>query len=150
MPQNARPSADASIGAWTDQGGGTVSLFSRIDEPFPDEADHIRTEILFPGDTSSPYVTKLGTVSDPGIDVEHRVRYYIKRVDPGIIDLTVELRQGYVSEGQPGEIVASKTEIGISDLSFEGAIDLTEAQAVTIANYGDLYLRFFAFRSPIE
>ncbi|MGH7411824.1 MAG: hypothetical protein ACREJ6_12290, partial [Candidatus Methylomirabilis sp.] len=78
------------------------------------------------------------------------VRYYIKRVDPGIIDLTVELRQGYFSEGQPGSIVASKTEIGISDLSFEGALDLTESEAAAISNYGDLYLRFFAFRSPIE
>lgn len=150
MPQNARPSADASIGAWTDQSGGTAALFSKIDEPFPDEADHIRTEILFPGDTSTPYVTKLGAVADPSIHTAHRVRYFIKKVDPGIIDLTVQLRQGYVSEGQPGTLLAQKTEIGISNLSFEADINLSESEAGLITDYGDLYLRFFAARMPIE
>lgn len=150
MPQAARPVADASIGAWTDQGGGAVNLFSRIDEVFADESDHIRSEPLFPGATSTAYATKLASVTDPGFHTDHRVRYFIKKVDPGTILLLVQLRHGYVSEGQQGTLIAERLEQNLSALSFESSIALTEAEAGTITDYSDLHLRFVASRDAVD
>ena len=43
MAQFARPDADTTLGNFSDQGGGTTSIFQSIDESAASDADYIRS-----------------------------------------------------------------------------------------------------------
>ena len=142
MAQFARPSVDTTRDNWEEDDGTTASIFDQIDEAVQDDADFIRT-VLTP--TADVYVTKLTSVTDPVSSSNHTVRYrYGKDVAAGDqIDLTVELRQGYVNEGSPGTLIKTLgTHTDIASGWTAAAVTLSGAEADSITNYADLYLRF--------
>lgn len=141
MPQFARPSTDTTLDNWEEDDGTTVSIFDQIDEVVADDLDFIRT-VLTP--TNDVYVTKLTSVTDPVSSINHIVRYrYGKDAAAGDqIDLTVQLRQGYVNEGSPGTLIASATHTNIPVVWNAGTFTLSGAEADAITNYADLFLRF--------
>ena len=143
MAQFGRPDADTHIGAYEDELGGTSDIFEAIDEVSPSDSDYITSEFA-PSD--SPYVCHLSAVTDPNVSTGHVVRYRARK-DPSTgaqVDLTVELREGYVSEGSPGTLIASDVELDLptSFTTFTFALSGAEADAIT--DYSDLYLRFVA------
>lgn len=142
MPQFGRPSTDTTRDNWEEDDGTTTSIWDQIDESAADDADFIRT-VLTP--TNDVYVTRLTAVSDPLSSTGHVVRYRYRKDSAGgdQIDLVVQLRQGYVSEGTPGTLIASATHTNIDGSAWTaGSITLSGAEADSITNYGDLYLRF--------
>lgn len=141
MPQYGRPSADTSIGTYTDQVGGATNIYTTIDEVAADDADYIRS-VAAPA--NAPYVCALSTLEDPVSSTGHIVRYrYAKDASGGAqIDLTVQLRQGYVNEGTPGTLIASWSHTNISNTFTTAAQTLSGAEADAITNYGSLFLRF--------
>ena len=141
MAQFGRPSTDTTLGSYTDQGGGSTSIYTTIDEVAADDADYIQSPLA---PSSAAYVTKLTSVEDPQSSAGHIVRYrYQKNAAGGAqINLTVELRQGYVNEGTPGTLIAQWTHTDIPSTWTAAAQTLSGAQADAITNYADLFLRF--------
>ena len=143
MPQFGRPSTDTLRDNWEEDDGTTTAIWDQIDEVAADDADYIRT-VLTP--TSDVYVTKLSAVEDPISSSGHVVRYrYGKDAAGGDqIDITVQLRQGYVSEASMGTLIAAQTHTNVGAFPQAGSITLSGPEADTITNYADLYLRFVA------
>ncbi len=145
MAQFGRPSADTNNpGSFTDQGGGSTNIYQGIDETAYSDTDYIRSPVA---PSSSVYVTKLSSVEDPLSSTNHTVRYrYAKDAASGAqINLTIELRQGYVSEASPGTLIATVATLSnIGEAWTAGSYTLSGAEADAISNYGDLYLRFIA------
>ena len=141
--QFGRPSADTSIGTWTDDGGGTTNIYQTIDESSASDADYIES---VQNPSSAPYVTALTTLEDPVSSAGHivRVRYGKDASGGAQVDLTVELRQGYVNEGSPGTLIATHSYTDISDTLTTAAETLTGGEADAITDYSDLFLRFVA------
>lgn len=143
MPQFARPSADTTRDNWFDEAAGTASIFSHIDESVADDNDYVKTQLT---PTLDVYVTKLSSVTDPVSSANHIVRFRYRKESTGgeRIDLTVELRQGYVNEGTPGTLIATVASLtDITGAAWTAAsYTLAGAEADAITNYGDLYLRF--------
>jgi hypothetical protein len=143
MPQFARPSADTTLGAWSDQIGGVINIFQAIDEEVLDDADFIVSE---DAPAASVYVTKLTTVEDPVIDTGHvlRVRFQKDLAGGSQIDCDVELREGYVSEISLGTLIATRTFADVANGWTTEVIALTEGEVVLITDYTNLYLRIIA------
>lgn len=143
MAQFARPVADAVVGSWEDEGGATTSLFESIDETTPNDTDFVTSEVA---PATSAYAVDLGTIEDPQSSSGHVVRYrYQKDSAAGAqIDLTVELRQGYVSEGTQGTLIASNSHTNIGNGWTDGSFTLSAGEADSITDYSDLQLRFVA------
>ncbi|HLE64395.1 MAG TPA: hypothetical protein VI750_14685 [Pyrinomonadaceae bacterium] len=141
MAQFGRPSTDTVNESYTDQGGGSASIFAMIDEVSASDADYIQSAIT---PTNDVYATKLTSVTDPLVSTGHIVRYrYSKDAAGGAqIDLTVQLRQGYASEVSQGTLIASAAHTNISDTWTAGTFTLSGAEADAITNYADLFLRF--------
>ena len=83
-------------------------------------------------------------MTDPGDHNGHIVRYRTRK-DPSAgaqVDLVVELREGYVSEGTPGTLIATDTETDIPSAFTTFSFTLTTGEAANITDYSDLFLRF--------
>lgn len=143
MAQFARPSVDTLRDNWEEDDGTTVDIWDQIDEVAADDADFIRT-VLTP--TNDVYVCALTAVTDPVSSSGHVVRYrYGKDSASGDqIDITVQLRQGYVNEGSQGTLIASAVHTNVAAGWTAGSITLSGAEADSITNYGSLFLRFVA------
>lgn len=143
MAQFGRPSTDTTREAWDEDDGTTTDIFDQIDEASADDNDYIRSALV---PTSDVYVTKLTAVTDPLQSTGHIIRYrYRKDTSGGAqIDLTVQLRQGYTNEGSPGTLIAGQTHTNIADTITAGSLTLSGAEADSITDYTDLYLRFVA------
>lgn len=142
MPQFERPDADTTIGTYTDQAGGTTSIFQSIDEASPNDSDFIRT-VTDPN--NEVYVCKLSDAVDPLQSTGHiiRVRAGSDQASGGNqIDLTAQLRQGYVNEGSPGTLIATLTQANVTPGGFTTySLTLSAGEADAITNYNDLFLR---------
>ena len=143
MPQFARPSADTTVGNWQTHTGGTTNLYTTIDEVTPDDTDYIKSPLA---PSNAAYVTKLSSVEDPQSSTGHILRYrYSKNAAGGAqIDLTVQLRQGYVNETTQGTLIAQVVLTNISETFTTGTYTLSAAEADSITNYADLYVRIVA------
>ena len=143
MAQFARPSADTSIGGYKDQADGVTNIYATIDETSPSDADYIKSALA---PANAPYVTKLSAIEDPQSSSGHIVRYrYAKNAAGGAqIDLTVQLRQGYVNEGTPGTLIKEWAHTNISETFATQQQTLSAGEADSITDYSDLYLRFVA------
>lgn len=141
MAQFGRPSTDTTNEGYTDQAAGSTDIFQAIDEVSANDADYIQSAVA---PTSDVYVTKLTTLEDPVSSTGHVVRYrYAKSAAGGAqIDLTVQLRQGYVNEGSPGTLIAAWSHTNITETITQAAQTLSGAEADAITNYADLFLRF--------
>jgi hypothetical protein len=141
MAQFGRPSTDTTRDNWEEDDGGTTDIWDQIDETAADDGDFIRTGLT---PTSDVYVTKLTSVEDPVSSSGHVVRYrYGKQTTGGDqIDITVQLRQGYTNEGAPGTLIAAQTHTDVAVVWVAGSFTLSGAEADSITDYADLYLRF--------
>lgn len=142
MPQFGRPSADTLRDNWEEDDGTTTAIFDQVDESVIDDADYIRT-VLVP--TNDVYVTKLTTLEDPISSINHilRVRYRKSTTGGAQIDLTYQLRQAYTNEGALGTLIAQSVLTNI-DAITTGALTLSGAEADSITDYTNLYVRLVA------
>lgn len=138
MAQFARPDADTY-----NADGWTSPAWSLLDEVVASDADKAVTASA---PTSDVLVVSLSDVEDPVSSAGHVVRYrYQKSAAGGAqIDLTVQLRQGYVSEASLGTLIAGWTHTNIANGWTTAAQTLIAAEADAITNYASLYLRFLA------
>jgi hypothetical protein len=143
MAQFARPTADLVNQSWTEDDGTTTDLFDQIDESVADDADYVQSALA---PTSDVYAVDLGTLEDPVSSTGHVIRYrYKKNASGGAqIDLTVQLRQGYVNESSLGTLIEEWVHTNISDTITAAAQTLGGTEADAITNYADLQLRFVA------
>lgn len=145
MAQFARPSADTyNDDHWVDEQITETNLFDSVNESVASDADYVGSP-LNPADT--PLVVALSAVTDPVSSSNHIVRYrYRKDQTAGDqVDLTVQLREGYVDEGTLGTLIADETHANISGPSWtDGSFTLSGGEADSITDYSDLFLRFVA------
>ena len=142
MAQFGRPSADTNNpDGFTDQAGGAANIYTTIDEAVADNADYVRSVVA---PTSDIYVTKLSNLEDPISSSSHVLRWrYAKSAAGGAqIDITAQLRQGYVNEGAQGTLIVSRAFTNVSDAFTEDAYTLSGAEADSITDYTSLYVRF--------
>jgi hypothetical protein len=143
MAQFARPDADTNNpGSFTDQGGGSSNIFNSIDEASPSDADYIRSPT---SPASAVYVCRLSDITDPASSSGHtiRMRTATDLDSQESIDFTQQLRQGYVSEGTPGTLIASQSRAGVASTSWTtSAYTLSGAEADAITDYTALFFRF--------
>lgn len=139
----ARPSADTTIGGYTDQAGGTTNVYLTIDDAVTDDVDYIRSAAA---PANAAYVAALTSVTDPAVSTGHIVRYRYQKdsTGGGQIDLTVQLRQGYVSEASLGTLIHSESITNIQNGWTTGSFTLTATEADSITNYAALYIRILA------
>ncbi len=143
MAQFGRPITDTTRDNWFDPVGGTTGLFGQIDEPQADDADYIQTQ---QAPTNDVYVTRFSPIENPAVSTGHIIRYRFAKDTSGgnQIDLTVELRQGYVSEVSLGTLIRSWTHANITEALITAQQVLSTAEADAITDYGNLYLRVVA------
>lgn len=142
MAQFARPNADTTIGNFTDEGGGTTSIFQSIDEETANDSDFIQSP-------SSPvnevYACALSSITDPESSSNHimRMRTSTDLDSQESLDFTQELRQGYVGEGTQGTLIASQSRTGVTSSTWTtSSYTLSGAEADAITDYSDLAFRF--------
>lgn len=137
-----RPSSDSYDGNWLNESGSNTNLYASLDETSYFDADYIRSEA---NPSSSPVVVKLSSGTDPSSSVDHLLSYRYKKDNSsaGSVNLLVELRQGYTNESSKGTLIASGVHNNISTITTN-TITLTEAEANSITDYTNLYLRFVA------
>ena len=139
MAQKARPSADTYLGNYEDELGGTTSIYQSIDEVSADDADYVASESA---PSSSAYVTKLTTLTDPVSSTGHTLYYRYEKSGSGPqVDLVIQLRQAYVSEASQGTLIASDTKTDIPATPTAGSMTLSGVEADAITDYTDLYVR---------
>lgn len=144
MAQFGRPSADTyNADGWVEDDDTSVDMYLEIDEVSASDTDYVKSPVA---PTSDVYVTALSSVEDPLSSSGHVVRYrYQKEAAGGAqIDLTVQLRQGYVNEGTPGTLIASATVTDMGTGWTTGSFTLSAGEADAITNYASLFLRFVA------
>lgn len=145
MAQFGRPSADTYNGdGWVEDDGTAVDIFDQIDEAVLDDADYIKSPVA---PTSDVYVTKLSNLEDPVSSTGHtvRVRHQKDAAGGATVNLTAELRQGYVSEASQGTLIATvMSAVALSDVATTTTYTLSAAEADAITDYTSLYLRFLA------
>jgi hypothetical protein len=144
MAQFARPSATTNNpGGWTDQAGGSTNIHQSVDETVADDNDYIQSPLT---PSNAVVVMQLSSVTDPVSSSGHTWRYrYGKNASAGDqIDITVEIRQGYVSEGNLGTLIKSNTHTNAGGFPQAGSITLSAGEADSITNYGDLFRRTIA------
>lgn len=147
MPQYARPSADAYVGNYTTQAGGTTNLYTTIDDVTTDDTDYIQSPL---SPTNEVYVCKLSAVTAPGTTSNHVMfmRTSADKDNQQTISITQELRQGYVNESNQGTLIASQTRSGINSTTWTNSTyTLSGAEAGSITDYSNLYYRFITTAS---
>lgn len=143
MAQFGRPSTDTTRDNWEEDDGSTTAIFDQIDEAAADDGDYIRTGLA---PTNDVYVTKFTTLEDPVSSAGHVVRYrYGKDAAAGAqIDITVQLREGYVNEGSPGTLIEEWVHTDVGQFPIAAAQTLGATEADSITDYDDLFLRVVA------
>ena len=146
MPQFARPSADTdNTGAFTDQSAGSTNIYQAIDEPSASDADYIQSPVSPVNDT---YTTALTSVTNPNLSTGHtmRMRTSLDQNNQETISFIQELREGYLSEGSPGTLIATSTRGAVGGASAttwtDTTYNLTGGEADAITDYASLFYRF--------
>jgi len=133
--QYLRPSADTSLGSWTDEADGATNIYTHIDETSPSDADYVQS----PNNPSTNiYKFKISTGSDPTVHTNHIVAYRYRKPDStGTVNLKVRLVEGTTTRKE-----WTHNDIGTTWTTQEQT--LTEGEAATITDYGNLYLELEA------
>ncbi len=143
MAQFARPDTDAdNTGAYTDQGGGSTTIYTTIDESSPSDADYIRTPA---GAGTYVYTARLSDVTDPVSSSNHvmRMRSSADQDAQQSVSFTMQLRMTYVNEGSPGTLIATHTRASITSTTWtDTSTTLSGAEADAITDYTALFYRF--------
>ena len=123
-----RTNADTSKGVWTASTG--TALYAMIDEASFSDADYITAA------SASTCKLKFENSTDPADDSNHRIAVRA-RATSGV--LTMQLIQG-----DPAETTIASTAITASTAFAEYGLTLTTAQAATITDYADLYVKLIS------
>ena len=139
MAQESKPNKDLVVGGWTNPAGKAHDLWM----VFKDPNSYIQSELA---PSQAPCVFQLEGLEDPVTGEGHMVSYqYQKNADGGKqIDITVELREAYASEDQPGRLIARGHHGNVPAGWQSGSFALTKLEADAIRRYDDLYLRVVA------
>ena len=128
------PDADAAIGGWTDQVGGTTNLYQAVDEATANDTDYVQSSFNPTND-----IIRF-RMSDPtagvGIPFDVSYRYGISGVGPSCT-ITARLKQGNTvikSWAHTDGALALKT---VSQ-------SLSAGELATITNFSDLFVEFEA------
>lgn len=149
MAQYAVPDADITDGNWLNQAASNVNMYLSIVPGTPgsigagDDATYVESESA---PASSPVAFNLSNVEDPVTSSGHIVRWRRSKNAAGgsQIDLTVELRQGYVSEGSQGTLINTFADTNLPNAFATTTDTLSGAEADAITDYTDLQLRMVA------
>jgi len=137
MAQFARPSADTVRTAWTDEAGGTVDIYTGIDEVTAEDTEYIKTPTP-PG--SNEFETLLTSVTDPVSSTGHIMRWR-RRKQPASgsadINLTVRLLMGATQ-------ITSQADNTLPGTFTDTSYTLSAGEADAITNYADIRLEFVA------
>ncbi len=143
MAQFARPFADLdNTGVWT-----TAPLWSDIDDGDSPDGTVVVSDTT--PTTSEPFTVDLSTLVDPALSTGHilRIRWAKNSGGGGGKTIRIELREGYVSEGSQGTLIATddysinSTTLNTDETALSGA----EADAIT--DYADLQIRVMGVAS---
>lgn len=136
--QLAPPTSDSLDEGWTDQLGGSLNLWTTLDEPSPNDADYVQS----PGSPSGQrFRVSLAPLDNPGVSSGHIVRYRIgKDTANQTVNVTVRLLQG-------STIIASWVESDVPLTLTTVQRTLSGAQAASITDYSLLALEFEASAS---
>lgn len=149
MAQYAVPDSDIVDGNWLDEGSGNTDLYDGLvpDTPGSIGASDDDTYIESPSAPSSEACGfGLSNVEDPVSSSGHVMRWRRGKNAAGgaTINLTVELRMGYISEGTPGTEIHSEADNDIPDTATNDSYTLSGGEADAITDYTDLQARFVA------
>ena len=138
MSQFGRPDQDTFLGAYTDEVGGVVDIFNAINEVVRDDGDYIQSEV---NPNQSVYVCRLSSVTDPLDDTNHFVNFTARKQPSSsfALDLTVEIREGYVSEVSQGTLIDGLVLANITAIFTDYQFEILAPEVIT--NYADLFLR---------
>lgn len=129
------PTADNSLGNWTDEGDGTTNIYTSIDEVTPSDADYVQSE---KAPSTDIYKVKMASGTDPATGDNHFVDYrYRKDDNSGTINLTVRLVEGTTTRATWNHNNISTTWVQVRQA-------LSTAEANSITDYTNLYLEFEA------
>lgn len=137
MSQLAVPEADITVTGWTASAGG--NLYGTVDETVTDDADYLASAA---GPDSSPVVLRLSDLTEPAVRTGHVLTVRAKGVD-GIPTVTIQLREGYSSEGSAGTLIAS-TSPTVTGSFADYTLNLSTPEASAITNYANLFVRIVA------
>lgn len=142
MAQFLRPDNDFNNpDSWQDDGGGGANIYQAIDEEVAADGDYIQSPL---NPSSDVYVARLSDGQDPALSTDHnlRVRYAKSAAGGAQIDVTVELREGYVNEGSQGSLIKQRVYSDVSDSFVTDEYGLSAGEADSITDYTDLFMRF--------
>lgn len=128
------PDADAAIGGWTDQAGGTTNLYQTVDEATANDTDYVQSSFNPTND-----IIRF-RMSDPtttvGIPFDVSYRYGITGVGPSCT-ITARLKQGNtVIKSWPHTDAA----LALKTVSQS----LSAGELASITNFNDLFVEFEA------
>ncbi len=153
MAQYATPDADIVDGTWVDEGAGTTNIYDGIVPGTPgtigagDDSTYI-VSVSNPSAAACGF--SLSNIEDPVSQTGHIMRWrrYKSAAGGGQIDLTVDLRKAYVSEGTPGTSITSQSDTDLSEtVATATPYTLNSGEADSITDYTDLQIRFVANQS---
>lgn len=144
MAQFGRPVSDANDGNWLNEAASNINMFQSIDETAASDTDYVESEL---NPSASPVAFGLTTtLEDPVSSSGHIIRWRRQKdaAGGGQIDLTVQLRQGYVSEGTPGTQITSQSDTNIPTTWTSTSYTLGAGEADSITDYTSLFIRMVA------
>lgn len=130
MAQFARPDEDLVVGAWTPFPASPATLFDKIDEATPSDADYIQSEI---GPANSKSECGLTSVSDPSTNIGHIMRWRVSKDQDGGAQINGVLR---LKEGVNVRATLTVTDVPSAPTTYSYTLNGTEADAIT--DYGNL------------
>ena len=144
MAQFGRTVADVTDGAWLDQAASNVNMFDKIDEVSASDADFIESELNPSASAVAFNITT--TLEDPVSSTSHILRWRRQKdaSGGGQIDLTIELRMAYISEGSQGTSITSQADADIPTTWTSTSYTLSGGEADAITDYTDLQFRMVA------
>lgn len=149
MAQFATPDADLVDGGWLDEVGGAAAVHDGMIPDTPgsigagDDTDYAESGLAPSSDAMG---FGLSNVEDPQSSSGHIMRWRRGKNSAGgaQIDLTVQLRQGYVNEGSQGTQITSQSDTNIPDSFTTTSYTLSGGEADSITDYTDLQGRIVA------
>ena len=152
MAQYSVPSADITDGNWLNASASATDIYLSIVPGTPgsigagDDATYAESDA---NPSASFFVVDMSTIEDPVSQTGHILRWRRQKdaAGGGQIDLTVELRKAYVTEGAPGTVISTTSDTDLSETVATTTDPLSAGEADAITDYGDLQVRFVANQS---
>lgn len=140
MAQFAAPIADITNQGYVTGLGSSTNLWAELDESVASTAQIIQSPLP---PVNSVYVARLGPLVDPGVNTGHTLRWQYQKdtTSAAVINLTVQLRESYVSEAALGTLIGESILTDITNGYVTGTLSINGA---LIGNYSELYFRAIA------